>query len=182
MLHFRFPAALCACAAIFMLLAAHANAYDDLQSMRTAFNAATSWHAVEKMPDGRTVTVDYAAPDRWRIVNPAMTELVIGDQLYMVHGGKSTAMPSFMGGMVRKTVDAFRFGPYPDDVKTSAHDLGMRPLNGTMLHAYSYTSNGTPVTMYVGSNHLPVQSVVQTKSGTMTITYSAWNTPITIAQ
>lgn len=160
---------------------ARADAYADLQAMRNAFNAARSWHAEEKMPDGRTVTVDYAAPDRWRIVNPAMTELVIGSDIYMVRNGKTTKMPSFSGGMVQKTLDAFRFQSYDADVKSSARDLGMKMIDGKPAHAYSYTTKGTPVTMYVGMNHLPMQSQVQMKGGTMTISYSGWNSAISIS-
>jgi hypothetical protein len=35
--------------------------------------------------------------------------------------------------------------------------------------------------MYVGMNHLPVQSQVQMKGGTMTISYSGWNSAIAIS-
>lgn len=160
---------------------ARADAYGDLEAMRNAFNATRSWHAVEKMPDGRTVTVDYSAPDRWRIVNPAMTEIVVGSDIYMVRNGKTTKMPSFLGGMVQRTLDAFRFQSYDADVKASARDLGMKMVNGKPAHAYSYTTKGTPVTMYVGSNRLPIASEVQMKGGTMTISYSGWNSAIAIS-
>jgi hypothetical protein len=157
-----------------------ANAYSDLVAMRNAFNAAKTWHAVENMPNGRKVTVDFQAPDRWRIVNPAMTELLIGDTVYMVRNGHATQIP-MMGGMIQSMLNAFKYGAYDADVKASARDLGMKPLNGRMLHAYSFTTKGTPVTMYVAANHLPVQSVVKGSNGTTTIVYSAWNSPIRIS-
>lgn len=159
---------------------ARAGAYSDLVTMRAAFNAARSWHAVERMPDGRTVTVDYSAPERWRIVTPAMTEIVIGRNVYIVRGGKSTAVP-FMGGMVGSMLEAFRIQRYDRDAKATAHDLGMKMVNGKVAHAYTYTAKGMPVTIYVGTNHLPIESQVHMKNGTMTISYSGWNSHIAIA-
>jgi len=48
------------------------------------------------------------------------------------------------------------------------------------VHAYSYTVRDIPVTLYVGANSLPVQSVVQDKKMTTAINYSKYNEPISI--
>ncbi len=157
-----------------------ADTYGDLQAASAAFAAATSWHADEHMPNGMTVTVDYVAPNRWRIVNPAMTELVIGNSAYMVRDGHTSAMPSMMAGMIQNTLSNFRVAPIGDDVKRSARDLGTQSVDGRPSHAYSYRTHGTLVTIYLGANHLPIQSIVKTSRGPVTIVYSGWNSPIAI--
>jgi hypothetical protein len=161
-------------------MTARADAYGDLLASMKAFAAATSWHAVEQMPGGHVVTVDYVAPDKWRIApTPTMTELLIGNDVYMVRNGKSTHLP-IPGSMLRATISRFD-AQVPSDVKASAKDLGMQNVGGQMVHAYQFTSKGTPVVMYIGSNRLPVQSVVKDPKGNVTITYSQYNAPITIS-
>jgi hypothetical protein len=157
-------------------VAASADAYGDLVAAQKAFTSATSWHAVEQMPNGRTVIVDHVSPDRWRIQpTPTTTELLVGNGVYLIHNGKATRVP-IPGSMLQKTIDQFMVS-YPSDVKATAKDLGFQNLNGRRVHVYSYTTAGTPVTIFVGSNHLPVQSIVKASNGTTTITYSQWNSP-----
>lgn len=156
-----------------------ADAYDDLLKVHDAFLNAKSWHAEEHFSNGKTTIVEYSAPDRWRVQpTPDITELIIGNDVYMVRNGKTTKLP-FGGGMIKKTIEEAGFS-VKDEVKESARDLGMQTVDGKSLHAYSYTTHGTPVTIYVGSDSLPVQSVVQDKKGTTTINYSKYNEPITI--
>jgi hypothetical protein len=168
--------------ALFFSLAAAAVAdtYGDLAAAKSAFAAATSWHADEHMPNGMTIAVDFVAPDRWRVVTPSMTELVIGSSVYMIRGGRTTAMPPMMGGMVQRELTNFRVDPVGNDVKNSARDLGMKAIGGKPAHGYWFQTHGTPVTMYLDARHLPIQSVVQTKRGAVTIVYSQWNSPISI--
>ena len=161
-------------------LAAHADAFADLQQARDAFNAVHSWHGVEQMSNEHTVTVDHVAPDRWRIqVMPNMTEILIGGDLYLIRDGKSMHMP-FVMPQIQQIVNQNWLAVDPE-VKSTAKDLGMQTVNGVMLHAYSFTSKGTPVKLYLSSDHLPAVSVVTTSSGTVTITYSGYNSAITIS-
>jgi hypothetical protein len=156
-----------------------AGAYDDLLRVQAAFQSASSWHADEHFSNGRTVTVDYVAPDRWRIQpSPGITELVIGNDVYMVRNGHASKLP-FGGAMIRGIIQHVGFSA-SDDIRQSATDLGTQALNGQSVHVYSYTTRGTPVTLYVGANWLPVQSIVQDKNLTTTITYSQYNAPISI--
>jgi hypothetical protein len=166
--------------AITLPLAALADAYGELQKMHSTFDSAASWHADEHMPDGRVVSVDHVAPDRWRIINPSITEIVVGNNVYMMRGSHVTALPPFMGGIVQKTLSAFLISSYGADIKQSARDLGMRTIAGKPAHAYAYQVQGAHVTMYVGADHLPVASVVQGSNGTTTIDYSQWNGAISI--
>ncbi|MHB8404084.1 MAG: hypothetical protein ACYDCJ_01495 [Gammaproteobacteria bacterium] len=162
-----------------MPLAAHADAYADLGKAKAAFDATHSWHAVEQMSNGHTVTMDHVAPDRWRIqVMPGMTEIMIGSDMYMVRNGQTMHLPMVMP-QIQQMVNQNWLTVTPE-VKRTLRDLGMQKVNGAAVHAYSYTANGDPVTLYLGRNHLPVQSVVHVTGGTVTITYSQYNTAITI--
>lgn len=161
-------------------LTSHADAYADLQQARDAFNAVHSWHGVEQMSNGHTVSVDHVAPDRWRIqVMPNMTEILIGGDLYLVRDGKTMRMP-FVMPQIKQIVNQNWLAVDPE-VKSTARDLGMQQVDGMRLHAYSFTSKGTPVKLYLSSNHLPAVSIVTSSSGTVTIVYSGYNSPITIS-
>ncbi len=160
-------------------LAAHANAYADLGKAKAAFDATHSWHAVERMSNDHTVTLDHVAPDRWRIqMMPGMSEIMIGNDMYMVRNGQTMHLPMVMP-QIQQIVNEDWLTITPE-VKRTLRDLGMQNVNGTAVHAYSYTANGDPVTLYLGRNHLPVHSVVHVTGGTVTITYSQYNTAITI--
>jgi hypothetical protein len=169
-------------ASIFALLlpvAALADAYDDLVKVQTAFLKAKSYHGEENFSTGRTTTVDYSGPDRWRVQpSPDVTELVIGSDVYMVHKGHATKMP-FGGMIVNRIIKAFTFSA-DSEIKQSARDLGMQSLDGQSVHAYSYVSHGAAATLYVGSDSLPVQCVVKDKNLTTIVKYSKFNEPISI--
>lgn len=160
-------------------LAVHADAYADLQQARDAFNAVHSWHAVELMTNGHTVTLDHVAPDRWRIqMMPGMSEIMIGNNMYMVRNGQSMRLPMVMP-QIQQMVNQNWLTITPE-IKRTLRDLGMQKMNGTVLHAYSYSADGNSVTLYLSSDHLPAVSIVHTSNGKVTITYSGYNTAITI--
>jgi hypothetical protein len=167
-------------AALFLPVAALADPAADLAKTITAFQQAKSWHADEHFSNGKTVKVDFVAPDRWRVQPaPNVSELVIGKDVYMVRNGHTMRLP-FGGGMIRKLVKKFGTGKMTDEMRKSLRDLGMQTLHGKRVHVYSYTSQKIPETLYVGSNHLPVQVVVHNKKKTATIVYSKFNAPIRI--
>lgn len=162
------------CAAALSPLEVAADPYGDLSQAFAAFNAAHSWHATEQFP-GNTITVDHVAPDRWRIAPTSnTTEVLIGNTAYM--NGHEVPM---IGGMIRSRLNNFQM-PSPSDFRSSLKDLGWQTVDGMRVHGYSYTINGVAETMYIGTNHLPAQAIVQTSRGPMTITYSQYNAPITI--
>ncbi len=159
--------------------AAFGDAYHDLLKVQAAFKDARSWQADEHFSNGRAVTVEYSAPDRWRIQPaPNITELVIGSDVYMLANGHTTKLP-LGGGMIRQNLQGAGFS-VNQDIRQSARDLGMQSLRGQSVHVYSYTTEGVPATIYVGANSLPVQSVVHNKDVTITIEYSKYNEPISI--
>lgn len=160
-------------------LALFADAYGDLEKVQNAFMNAKSWRAEEHFSSGKTTIVEYSAPDRWRIQpSPDVTELVIGNDVYMVRNGHASKLP-FGGGMIKKMVQSVAFS-VKDEIKQSVRDLGMQTLDGQSVHVYSFTAHGVPETLYVGRNMLPVQAVVNDKKTTTTVKYSKYNTPISI--
>jgi hypothetical protein len=169
---------LVAAAILVVPLLAFADAYDDLVKVQTAFQNAKSWHAVEQFSNGKTTTVDFAAPDRWRIQSaPNLAHVLIGNDAYMVSNGRSMRLP--FGGMIQKMVKNLTFSAQ-EDVRQSTRDLGVQTLNGQNVHVYSFTNHGVPATLYVGKDLLPVQNVIQDKKNTTTIIYSKYNEPISI--
>jgi hypothetical protein len=156
---------------------ANAGPVDDLEKVRAAANAQKSWRATMVLPGGKTDTIDYVAPDRWRTQHNGVTTLVIGDSTYLIKNGKTEKLdiPAEEGPMISFA------GELGDDVKRSVRDLGVQTLNGQAVHVYSFTSEGILTTFYVGANNLPVQAVMRRPQGTgVTITFSQWNAPIHI--
>ena len=133
------------------------------------------------LPGGKTNTIDYVAPDRWRVQRyDQVTTLVIGDSTYLIQNGKTKKL-DIPAGAGKMFSNAFATG-LGDDAKRSARDLGMQTLNGQAVHVYSFTSQGFPTTLYVGANNLPVQTVMRQEQGTsVTTTYSQYGAPIHIA-
>jgi xanthosine utilization system XapX-like protein len=122
---------------------------DDLSRILSAFAQAKSVHAEEHLYNGKTVNVDYSAPDRWRVQPaPNVTELILGDDIYMVTNGRATKLP-FGGGMIRKMVEKVMVSAR-SEIK-DATDLGMQTLEGQSVHVYSFTHNKVPQTIYVAS-------------------------------
>jgi hypothetical protein len=156
---------------------ATAGPVDDLEKVWAAVGAQKSWHQAIALPGGKTDTIDYVAPDRWRMQHDGVTTVVIGDSTYLIKNGKTEKLDiPAEGGPTMSFA-----GELGDDIKRSARDLGMQTLNGQAVHAYSFTSEGLPTTLYVGANKLPVQGVVHQPQGTsVTITFSQWNAPIHI--
>ena len=157
-----------------------ADAADDLIKMKEMFMSSKSWHAEEHTASGKNLTLEYSAPDRYRIqVNPDTTYIVVGENIYMLRNGHATKLP-FGGGMIKKMIDSSVLS-VDADIKQSARDMGMQTIEGQTLHAYSFTTRDTPVTVYVGPDNLPVETTIPDKtSGTTTVKYSKFNEPITI--
>jgi hypothetical protein len=158
---------------------AFADAYGDLMKAQAAFHSAKSWHAEEHFSNGRTVVVDFSAPDRWRLQpEPNLTELVIGSDVYMVRNGHPMKLP-FGGMMISRMIKHFQFSA-DADMKKTAQDLGMKTVNGRSLHAYSCTVHGVPETLYLGPDSLPVEAVVKNRGMRTIIDYSKYNEPVAI--
>jgi hypothetical protein len=156
-----------------------ADAYGALAQARTAMMAARSWHAEVHSSEGRTIQMDFSAPDRYRIqATPSMTEVMIGNEVYIVQNGRTMKLP--MGGMnIAKMTQQFQVQDDPE-MKKTARDLGMQTLNGIRVHVYSYSVQGSDQTLYLDSDSLPVQSVIKNGSRTTVVTFSKFNESISI--
>lgn len=167
--------------ALLMPPSAFANPHSALTKARAVFRTAKSWHAVEHFSNGRIITLDFVAPDRWRIqLMPNITELLIGSNVYMVRNGQSMKLP-IRGGMMSHVIQNAGEQPLDPSVKETARDLGMKTVNGKSAHGYSYTTHGMDVTLYLGSDMLPIEEIVKNGTMTMMIDYSKFNAPITVA-
>ena len=169
---------------------AFAGAYADLAQVRAAFFKATSWH-IEEHLGGKTMEIDYSAPDRWRFVPaPNIKEVLIGNDVYMVTNGHVMTLPPAYGTMVAQAMRrAAKTDPFSGvtkaDMEKTARDLGMQTLDGKSVHVYSCVVRGVDETLYVGADHLPVRVVmngVRIKGHRVKVVadYSQFNQPITI--
>ncbi len=173
------PVALAMLAAATLPLLARADPYGDLLKIRSAFESARSWHASEQFSNGRTILIDYVAPNRWRIQPTSnVTEILIGNTVYMVSNGRTVRTP-FGSPQIHQIVSQnwFRITP---EVRRTLRDRGWRSVGGVRLHEYTFTADSMPVQLYAGTNDLPVRSYVRMTRGTVTILYSRYNAPISI--
>jgi hypothetical protein len=89
---------------------AFAGAFARLMRAELALKHATSWHLTEPMPDGKTLSMDYSAPNCWRIKSaPNITELIIGTNVYRVNAGRVMQLPPTYGAMIARTVHIHMF-------------------------------------------------------------------------
>lgn len=160
---------------------AHADAYGDLVKISTAFHQAKSYHAEEDFSNGRVNTIDFVAPDRWRLKEgDNMEDLIIGDDVYTVSKGSASKLP-FGGFFIRRIVEkSWDRAINSSAVRESARDLGQQMLDGRSVHAYSFSYRDTPTTIYVDSDWLPVEAVSHSGGLTTTVRYSKYNTAISI--
>ncbi|MGC1380122.1 MAG: hypothetical protein WA814_03750 [Candidatus Baltobacteraceae bacterium] len=155
---------------------ARADAYGDLLKIKAAFDAATSFHAVMQVAAGPGIVVEHVAPDRWKIQPfPGVTAYIIGKDVTLESNGKKLPQTPAMQGSLHQLVDQIDSIDASDEVKSTAKDLGTQTLDGQSVHTYSFTSGPSQVTISVGSNMLPVQSIVTAQQGTITVKYTQFN-------
>lgn len=154
-------------------------AYVSLEKVVAAFNAVRAYHAEERFSNGTSVSVDCIPPNRIKIVpSTGGGEIIIGNDFWVNERGTWHKMPSFVARMVEGKIDQYRHLAPQNINSGSVKDLGIRLLAGKRLHAYSYVASGTPATMWVAANNLPVQVVTTSRGITTTITYSYGNVVI----
>ena len=161
---------------------ASAGAFSNLVRSETALKKATSWHVVMQMPGGKTLTMDYAAPNRWRVrPAPNMTEIIIGPDVYMDMAGHVMKLPAAYGAAIARTVHIHLFDTAQlAQVRSTLRDLGAQQLNGHTVHVYRYVLKGITQTWYIGVHDLPVQAVLSGAGHTTVVQYSRYNVPVSI--
>ncbi len=173
-------------AAAITITTAGADPYSDLQQAERKFFSLRSWHATLTTA-GQTLLMDFAAPNRYRESMHGMTIVLVGSNGWMEMAGQSHALPLSMTGTFQQKIESIRtLGLQGSLVRNfTVSYTGMRVLNGMPTRTYhlvkksdaAYTMN-----WWVGSNtNLPLQSIVNDDGKTITIEYSQFNAPITIA-
>ncbi len=153
-----------------------ADPYSDLQKAAAKFSAQPSFHAEMHFTNGRIITVEFVGADRARVVLPGgVTEVLIGSSIWINRNGSWQPVPSMAAAPMTSMVEQYRRSPLLSVDPNSVKDLGMQSVGGESLHAYSYVGTGvggTPATVWLGANDLPVQVVTTSGKNSATITYS----------
>jgi hypothetical protein len=152
-----------------------ASAACDLKTAAKNFFALTSWQAGLNA-NNHPITLDYQAPNRFQEQMPrGMTMTFIGNQAWMVTGGRTMPLPSMAANAFNSNVQT---------IKTMG-------LNGTVLNKFKITSIGScayhlvdttnntyTVDMYLDPlKDLPIKAVTATSHGPVTVDYSRFNDP-----
>jgi hypothetical protein len=178
----RFFCTLAALAVGAVPLPIRADPTSDVLAAGKNFAALKSWHA-EESSDGRSIGVDFSAPDRFRIQTPAGTQYVIGSEMYVTVAGHTMklAIPQ-----VASMIAQFRS---PGQAATFAKthpvtDLGNSSVGGVATHAYGFDDTTEGITTHnvldVGPKALPYRMTVTSNRGNAVIIYSKFNVPVTI--
>ncbi len=178
-------------AGLLLSTTAFASPYADLAQMRAAFFKATSWRIEEHLASGKTLVVEYSAPDRWRFVpSRNLQEVIIGKNVYMVTDGHAVELPPRYGTLIsqrmaKKSKSDPLAGASRADLEKTARDLGMRTLHGRSVHAYSCVVRGVTETLYIGADRLPVRAImngvmIKGKRVNIVADFSRFNKPIAI--
>lgn len=161
---------------------AHAGAFSALLRSESALNHATSWHAVMQLPGGKTLTMDYAAPNRWRVQPaPNITEIIVGNGVYMDMAGHEMKLPAAYGAAIARTVHIHLFDAAQQaQVRSTLRDLGVQTLDGQKVHVYRYVLKGITQTWYIGARDLPVRALLSGAGHSTVVQYSRYNVPVSI--
>jgi outer membrane lipoprotein-sorting protein len=176
---------LSALAAIVLLVSAataQAGARAEVEAAMQKFLAAKSYH-VEMRHDGpqpMVTTVDFVAPDRYRLTSPMGTQTIVGDTMVMTMQGKSMRVP-LPKGTLTQWRDPAQMEKYRDTLSIEA--LGAAMLDGKPARKYRMV-NSKPRSeslMWVGADGYPRQieatAQAQGKPVTTTLRYSRFNDP-----
>jgi outer membrane lipoprotein-sorting protein len=156
-----------------------ANPYSNLQKAATKFSALPSFHAEMHFTNGKAIAVDFVGTDRARVVlSGGVTEVIAGSSIWINRNGSWQQLPPMAAGPILAMVEQYRRSPLLSVDPSSVKDLGMQTVEGKSLHAYSYVGTGvggTPATVWLDANDLPMQVVTTSGKNGATITYSYGN-------
>jgi len=145
---------------------------------------ASSFH-VTVVAHGQEADIDYVKPGKMHATaHGGKLELIrIGGDTY-VKTGSSWRKISFPGldSITDPVAKANDYVTAHHD-SLSVKDLGMTTVNGESLHEYAVlraSSSKSPSNFYVGSDNLVHEITQHTRFGTITITVTKYNAPLTI--
>lgn len=156
-----------------------ADPYADMAAFGQAYAAAKSYHMSVTADTGKTIDMDYVAPNKWHMtMGSSMEAIMIDPDMWVNAGGRWMHMTSAMGGarmqgMVSNVQNSVPHGDIKNDYKVT--DLGMK--DG--YHAYDVTHNGSSdhSVIYLMPNKLPAKIEAFTGGKKSTIVYSKFNSP-----
>ncbi|MDQ3494650.1 MAG: hypothetical protein M3485_03780 [Pseudomonadota bacterium] len=161
---------------------AHAGAREEVEAAMQKFLAARSYH-VEMQHDGpqpMTTTVDFVAPDRYRLSSPMGAQTIVGDTMVMTMQGRSMRVP-LPKGTLTQWRDPAQMEKHRDTLSIEA--LGAAMLDGKPARKYRMM-NSKPRSeslMWVGADGYPrrieATAQMQGKPVTTTLRYSRFNDP-----
>lgn len=156
-----------------------ANSTADMAQMQKAFVSVKSYHAEMHMPQGRSMSIDYVAPNKYHeTMFNGMQFVNIGTDMWMNQGGKWMKLPS-MAAPGRSMMEQLRSAGLRGEAMKNytITDLGPAMLGAVPAHHYRVVDkqDQKPTDLWVGMNHLPLQMKVSTPEGPMTILYSKYN-------
>ena len=160
--------------------------YASVNAMRQAFARVQSATATERFGTGEKATVLYNAPNRYRITTSRAQIVLAGQIEYSRYRGGSW-MPSPHGAMHQQILQAVwqLAGPPGTDLHKlyTIASLGTRSIDGSVTHGYRLDdkAGGYTERIWVGSNELPVEAVLQMPGESIDIHYSAYNSSTLVA-
>jgi hypothetical protein len=159
---------------------------DALKASMDKFLAVRSYHASMEFSGGPGGAkghhdIDFVAPDRYRMVMPMGTQIVIGDTMYMHVQGRTMKVP-MPKGTLSQWRDPARLADAEAGMTVQAQ--GSDTLDGlatTKYLVHHEKPQPIDVTMWINGDDLPVQiqvnSVLNGKAVTSTTRYSRFDDP-----
>lgn len=165
-------------------LAVVAGAKDEVRAASARFMAAKSWQATMQGsgPQAMSATMEFQAPDRYRMRMPQGEQVLVGDALWMSMGGRTMKIP-LPAGTLTQWRQPSAWSRSVDRMVVTAEGSGV--VDGVKARRYRLEQRDpmpSTMTLWVGPDGYPLQ-VVSTGSGgrggavTMTIRYSRFNDP-----
>jgi len=130
--------------------AARADSYDTIaQAVLTTLHQP-SYHISMTMPGGQAIEGDVVTPDRMHMTMPIGESTVIGKTMYMKMNGVWKKFD--VGGLMKSPLDQMKSLAAGREDAT-VDDLGMRTVDGGLMHAYKVTNGKlkTTVTVFIDS-------------------------------
>jgi outer membrane lipoprotein-sorting protein len=172
-------------AAIALLLAAgtsHAGAREEVEAAMQKFLSAKSYH-VQMRHDGpqpMETTVEFVAPDRYRMTSPMGTQTIVGDTMVMSMKGTTMRVP-LPKGTLTQWRDPAQLEKHRDSLQIEG--LGSATLDGKPARKYRMVNSNPPgeSLMWIGADGYPrmveTTGQVQGKPVTTTLRYSRFDDP-----
>ena len=149
-----------------------------------AFQDARSFHAEMHLQGARETrdTLDFVAPDRYRLQMPIGTQVIVGNVLYLQSQGRTEKL-KLPEGMVAQWRDPMRVHESRGQLRV--REAGVSQIDGVQARQYEVTNGPAraPVqfTYWIGPDGLPLQlrhsGLSQQQPYTMTVRYSRFNDP-----